>query len=257
MSSKRKLAVFACLLAAAAAVGYAAFYYTSLARKKDSYERLQQRVVSASAAAPAASPAETEAPAADIPIDFAQLRRENPDAYAWIVIPDTQVNYPILQSATDNRYYLDHTIDGASGYPGSIYSENTDAQDFSDFNTILYGHNMKDGSMFGGLKQYRDPEYLQAHRDITVYTPTEKRVYRIFAAVVYSDAYIPAAYDEATEEGRSTFLESLKNTHSISSQYFDDVPVDSSSRILTLSTCIGGQPNHRYLIEAVYVEDAG
>lgn len=256
MLNKRGLSFLACLLAAAAAIGYASFYYASLAHQENSYEKLQQQVVSSQAVSSLSLPEEPETSAVHIPIDFQQLQEENPDAYAWITIPDTEVNYPILQSATDNSYYLNHTIDGVSGYPGSIYSENMDARDFSDFNTILYGHDMKDGSMFGGLKKYRDPEYLLTHRDITIYTPTEMRTYRIFAAVVYSDAYIPAAYDETTEEGRGAFLESLKNTHNISSQYYDDVSVDSSSRILTLSTCIGGQPNLRYLIEAVYVENA-
>jgi hypothetical protein len=150
--------------------------------------------------APASAPASSAAPA-EIPIDFAAAQQQNPDIYAWLRIPGTAVDYPILRRADDDNYYLDHNLDGSAGYPGCLYTQSCDAADFSDFNTVVYGHNMKNGTMFGGLKQYRDGDYLAAHRQIIVYTPTEKRVYTIFAAVVYSDAYLPARYDDTLRPG--------------------------------------------------------
>ena len=66
-------------------------------------------------------------------------------------------NYPVVQGGDDDTYYLNHTIDGTEGYPGSIYTERINAKDFSDFNTVIYGHNMKDGSMFMGLHNFEDP----------------------------------------------------------------------------------------------------
>ena len=104
-------------------------------------------------------PAEEEK-TVEIPIDFSSLKEKNSEVYAWIRIPDTQVDYPILQRASDDLYYLDHTIDGAEGLPGSIYTQSLNAQDFSDKNTVIYGHNMRDETMFGGLKSYMDESYL-------------------------------------------------------------------------------------------------
>ena len=138
------------------------------------------------------------------------------------------------------------------GLPGSIYTESGNARDFSDFNTVLYGHNMKNGTMFGSLKQYRDPDFLAQHRTILIYTPTEKRVYRVFAAVVYSDEHILTSFDLTAAEERRRFLASLSETGSSASQVLDDVDVTEYSRLLTLSTCIGSQPNNRYLVVAVY-----
>lgn len=90
------------------------------------------------------------------------MKETNPDIYAWIEIPDTNVNYPIVQSADDDSYYLNHTIDGQEGYPGSIYTEKVNAKDFSDFNTVIYGHDMKDGSMFKDLHKFEDADFLNS-----------------------------------------------------------------------------------------------
>lgn len=76
-------------------------------------------------------PAEEEK-TVEIPIDFSSLKEKNSEVYAWIRIPDTQVDYPILQRASDDLYYLDHTIDGAEGLPGAIYTQSLNSQDFSD-----------------------------------------------------------------------------------------------------------------------------
>ena len=119
-------------------------------------------------------PAEEEK-TVEIPIDFSSLKEKNSEVYAWIRIPDTQVDYPILQRASDDLYYLDHTIDGAEGLPGSIYTQSLNSQDFSDKNTVIYGHNMRDETMFGGLKSYMDESYMKAHSQILIYTPEHIR----------------------------------------------------------------------------------
>ena len=82
------------------------------------------------------------------PIGFYEAQEINSDAYAWIEIKDTNIHYPILQHESDDAYYLNHRIDGVAGYPGSIYTERVNAKDFSDYNTVVYGHNMKNKTMF-------------------------------------------------------------------------------------------------------------
>ena len=83
-------------------------------------------------------------------INLEALRQVNPDVIGWVMIPDTKINYPILQG-TDNDYYLGHTWQGVKNSVGSIFMEYRNTPDFTDYNTILYGHNMNDGSMFANL----------------------------------------------------------------------------------------------------------
>ena len=224
-------------------------YMESLQRteEKDMYEDLQEEVKTE-------EPQEVEEPDV-IPIDFAKLRKKNPDIYAWIQIEDTNIDYPIVQHETDDSYYLNHTIEGKAGYPGSIYTERVNAKDFSDFNTVVYGHDMKDGSMFKHLHKFENDKFFKNHDTIHVYTETEHKIYKIFAAVVYSDKHLMYAYNYENEKEREAFINSLYETHSMKNLYREDVQVDADSHILTLSTCIGSQPTKRYLVVAVETEE--
>ena len=134
-----KILFWLCIVVCVLGVAYIAIYYFRKDKNEDVYQKVQKQVEEKK---------QEEDAEDEIPIDFASLKETNPDIYAWIEIPDTNVNYPIVQSADDDSYYLNHTIDGQEGYPGSIYTEKVNAKDFSDFNTVIYGHDMKDGSMF-------------------------------------------------------------------------------------------------------------
>ena len=101
----------------------------------------------------------------DIPVDFDSLQKENPDIYAWITIPDTVIDYPIVQSSEDNAYYLNHSAEKTDSASGAIYSENYNKKNFDDPITLLYGHNMKDGSMFAGLHKYEEDTYFMNAAD--------------------------------------------------------------------------------------------
>ena len=127
-------------------------------------------------------------------IDFDTLQEKNPDVYAWIQIPGTLVDYPILQHPTDRLYYLNHTIDGTAGLPGSIYSEAIHPKDFSAPMTVLYGHNMRNGTMFGSLHDYEDPAELTEAPYVYSYLPEKTLVYQVFAAV----RFLPRAGLRAT-----------------------------------------------------------
>jgi hypothetical protein len=91
------------------------------------------------------------------PIDFASLQELNEDVYAWITVEGTVIDYPILQHPTDNSRYLDYNIDGSYGYPGCIYTENMNSKDFRDRNTVIYGHNLKNGAMLPNLNLSPSP----------------------------------------------------------------------------------------------------
>ena len=190
----------------------------------------------------------------DIPIDFQALQRENPDVYAWIRIPDTTIDYPILQSSTDNDYYLFHTLEGKSGYPGSIYTENYNKKDFSDFNTVIYGHKMRNHTMFADLEYYEDLDYLKQHNMITIYTPDHIRTYQVFAAVTYDNRHIMYSFDFVNQEQRQAYLDSLKAVRNMATCWDESVSVTTEDKIITLSTCNGNE-NQRFLVEAVLIDE--
>ena len=185
-------------------------------------------------------------------INFGELWNRNPHIYAWIEIPGTQVNYPVLQHPTDDAYYLDHTVDGVSGLPGSIYTESVHPKDFTATNTVLYGHNMKNDSMFGSLHDYESQEFLDMNPYVYVYLPDRTIIYQIFAASRFSDAYLPDYCDYESEKGFLSYIEEIR-TNAISEDKELDVPF--GSRILTLSTCIANDPTHRFLVEAVLIDE--
>ena len=151
----RKILFAICVIVAGIAIGYLILYYTKLVKNEKKYDEVVKEVVKEEVKK------EPQEDAYTSPIDFKKLQEQNPDVYAWIEIPGTNVNYPIMRHPTDDAYYLDHTIDGTAGLPGSIYTENYNNKEFTDFNTVIYGHDMRDGTMFKDLHKYEDEEFLK------------------------------------------------------------------------------------------------
>ena len=120
---------------------------------------------------------------------------------------------------------------------------------------MIYGHNMKDGSMFQGLHAYEDSQYLTEHPYVYIYTPEKKLTYRIFAAVVYGNEHILNSYDFTDAYQRQLYLNSVLGSRDMKDSKDESVQVDTDSHILTLSTCIGGQPENRYIVEAVLTDE--
>ena len=185
------------------------------------------------------------------PVDWEGITAVNPDVYAWITIPGTEIDYPILQHATDNTYYLNYNIDGSYGYPGCIYTENMNAKDFSDNNTVIYGHNMKNGTMFAGLHAYKDSSFFDEHRSILIYTPDKTYEYTVFAAYVYDDRHLLYSFDFANEDVYAAYLDNILNLRDLSANIRNDLAVTSKDKIITLATCISDQPDKRLLVQAV------
>ena len=181
------------------------------------------------------------------PAELAACREQNAHVIALLNVPGAGICYPILQHPTEKDYYLNITIDGDEGYPGSIYTNPIEGKDFATFNTVIYGHNMRDGSYFGSLRNYRDPDFLAAHREIDIYTDARKYAYRIFAIVDYDNRYITACYHDENEGERAAFLQSLLD---FGAEFAEDVEVDTDSRIITLSTCVGDETRRLLIVAA-------
>ena len=185
------------------------------------------------------------------PIDFEALWAVNPDVIGWIDIQGTDIQYPIMQHPLYDDYYLHATFEGLQAeYPGSIYVNLIEGRNFDTFNTVIYGHNMADGSMFGQLTGYYDRDYLEARRNIVIYTPTAEHHYLVCAHVVYNDDYVTRIYDDDNLADRERFLATLHN-NAAGTYWLDDVKVGIEDHIIVLQTCIAGMPESRRFIVAV------
>ena len=197
-----------------------------------------------------------EEPKEENPIDFKTYWEIDKNVYAYIEIPDTNISYPVLQSDDEQPedYYLEHNLDGSTGYPGCIYTQRLNSKDFDDYNTILYGHNMKNGEGFRDLHKFSDKDFFDNNKYVYIYTPDELLTYEIFAAYEFSDDHILYAYDFSNEKGYQEYIDMLKN---YGSGYFRDVDsLTTHDRMITLSTCTSIDIK-RYLVQAKLVDKNG
>ena len=184
-------------------------------------------------------------------IDWDALYNQNPDIYAWIYVPGTNIDYPILQHPEETSYYLKHNIDGSEGYPGCIYTQNLNSKDWTDPNTVIYGHNMNDGSMFHDLHLFEDAVFFDETQYLYIYTPEGDYVYEIFAAYPFANVDLLMCFDYSTPEALLVYFDGIWTNRSMTSHFRDSIVLYGDSRIITMSTCIGGQPEMRYLVQAV------
>ena len=181
-----------------------------------------------------------------ITVDLAGLQKTNPDVIGWIYIPGTDIDYPLLLGA-DNEKYLHQSYDLQSTASGSIFMDSLCSAGFTDDNTVIYGHNMKNGSMFGGLKKYADTDYLKTHADVYVFLPGRVLRYRTFAGYKTGDT---------SESYTRTFTDSLDFTGFL--QYIEKnagenlvaAPTEKAP-LLTLSTCTSAHASERFVVHAV------
>lgn len=183
-----------------------------------------------------AAETETKKPLEILP-EYTSMHDRYPQLAGWIYIEDTMIDLPVVQT-TDNAYYLDKNIDGTEDVNGTLFMDCRNDFTKPGTNLIIYGHNMKSGAMFGGLKQYLDEAYLSSHDRIQFDTIYEKQNYRI-VAVCLSDvggegAYRYYNYIEAErDEDFAAFLENVRNC----AVYDRTQDVTKSDSLLTLSTC--------------------
>lgn len=176
----------------------------------------------------------------------------NPDYRAWLKIPDTAVSYPIVREREDG-YYLNHTFKGNENPCGSIFMD-ANCEFLSTGNTIVYGHNMKDRSMFGSLKDYCREEFFKEHPWIQVLADGNEYTFRVFSCIVIEDGdSFGYTYEFPGMEEKINFLEAAKRSSVVSSDYMPE----GADTILTLSTCHGIGGTGRLLVLAAMPYEEG
>lgn len=194
------------------------------------------------------------------PIDFAALKVENPDIYAWLTIPNTKVNVPVLQSTVDDTYYLTHGRDGKENPYGAVFSQSMNKTDFSDPVTLIYAHDSDKGPsvLFHDLHLFEDKDFFEDNSEMTIYTVGHILTYKIIAAYEYDDRHILNSFDFSNPTVLQEYYNSVLNPTSLRSNVRSGEKLDASSnRIVQLSTCMLDQwhgPN-RYIVTGVLVND--
>lgn len=180
-----------------------------------------------------------------VTVDFETLQKVNPDIVAWIYSPGTKINYPIVQGK-DNDYYLHRLVNGQKNSGGTLFMDCSNAKTFTDDNTIIYGHHMKNGSMFAGLEKYKKQSYYDAHPVLYLLTPEKSYRLVVFAGfVTASDSSVYTL--QFPEKDRQDWVKKAIKQ----SDFHTDVQVGADEPIVTLSTCDYTYEDARYVVLGV------
>lgn len=180
-----------------------------------------------------------------ISVDFSLLKQENKDIVGWIYSENTPINYPVVQS-NDNQYYLRRLINGEYNTAGTIFMDYRNESDLTEDNTVIYGHNMKNDTMFGTLQEYKKQEYYDEHKIMYFCTPEKNYMIELFAGgtiSVDSDIY-----------NLSRMSQNRKDEFIQKSDFKTDVIVSKEDKIMTLSTCAYEYDGARYILMGVLRE---
>ena len=191
-------------------------------------------------------PGEASPETAPISVDFTVLREINPDVVGWIYIEGTNINYPIVQGETNNTY-LHHLINGKYNASGSIFMDFRNNPDYTDRNTVLYGHHMGDGSMFAHITKYQRQSYYEAHPTGYLFTP--ERTYEL----IFFSGYVTDMRGNAwqmTFPSAQDYAQWLQDTASRSLFSCGILPT-VSDQVLTLSTCTYEYDGARFVLSAI------
>lgn len=214
------------------------YYYARWQSSKQTQQIIDQYVKPAGEPEPQGDPDR-------ITVNFDGLLQENSDVAAWIYCANTNINYPVMQGS-DNDYYLSHLMDGSYNAGGSIFMECSNQADFSDRNTILYGHHMKNGSMFANLMNFKKSGYYEQHDHMYIMTPQcTYRLDLLAGAVVDPDYAIYSTYPTQAA------IDSIMSRSTFQSA----VPLPGEEgRLVTLSTCSYEYDDARYVVLGVLTQ---
>lgn len=189
--------------------------------------------------------------------EYRSLKKEHPDMVGWLRIDDTDINYPVMQKEKDNSYYLSHAFDGTNSTAGALFMDYRSDSVNPTTNTIIYGHNMKNGTMFGSLKKYLSENYFNKHRTIKFDTVYEHREYEIVAVCLAKvqtsdeDTFRYYNFIQANNENEwDAFVESVGGM-----VVNGGMDVKAGDELLTLSTCNNYVEDGRLFIVAKQINE--
>ncbi len=183
-----------------------------------------------------------------IKVDFDALLKKNPDIVGWLYCEGTVINYPVVQGK-DNSFYISHLSDGSKNINGSLFVDYRNGKNFTDENTVVYGHHMKNGSMFASLVHYRSQAYYDKHPKLYFLTPGRNYSIELFSGFICKSNAAFFNRQIKPEADFAAYLEDSKKN----SDFKSGVNVAVTDRILTLSTCTYEYKNARYVVQGKIV----
>ncbi len=183
-------------------------------------------------------------------VDFEALKGINPDVSAWIRFEQPEeINYPVVQGK-DNDEYLYRTFKANDNKAGTLFIDAGNRADFQDKNTFIYGHNMKNGTMFAKLMKYKSKEYYEQNPYFYIYTPDGKTIkYQVCAATILKDTSNQYEKIYSSDEEWQAYIEAMMS----GSRYATNATVTADSQIVSLSTCTNVSDDERFLVQGVKV----
>ena len=235
-----------CSLACVVSVYQAAKIQYEYKQGEQEYSELAGLLVSKTDSSIYVSQKEAPETSAPVDVDFDLLKEMNVEAVGWLYCEGTPINYPVVQSE-DNSYYLNHLYDDQKNSSGAIFMDALNSPDLSDANTIIYGHNMKNGTMFASLMNYESQKYYEKHP--VMYYITKDHSYRIDIFASYetsgdSEAFTIFFDSEHTYGG---YLQRIWGRSRIDTANI--VPMTTADNIVTLTTCSYSFNNARYVVQ--------
>ena len=185
-------------------------------------------------------------------VDFDELQAMNDEVYAWIEVPGTVINYAVVQSATDDLFYINHAVDKSYFSGGSIFSQRYNTTTFQDPVTVLYGHNRQSQTMFAQVNNFADAAFFDRNQKILIYTPDKVYEYTIFAAYPHSSEHLLLCHDFTDPQQFADYFASLGEA--INANYRRELFPQAGDKVLTLSTCYRQNRMQRFLVQGVLTE---
>lgn len=184
-------------------------------------------------------------------VDFEKLRQVNDEVVGWIRFDEPEViSYPLVQ-ADDNDKYLTRTFEGNGNKVGALFLDRINEAKFEDENTFIYGHNMKDGSMFGRLRNYKKESFYKEYPYFYIYTPKgQVYTYQIFSVEITNDTSESFQKQFADDQEYLTYLKRIQNK----ALYDTGVQADASSKMVSLSTCTNVSEEERLVVHGIRVD---
>lgn len=176
-------------------------------------------------------------------LSLAALQKINPDVCAWLTVDDTHIDYPVVQGKNDMEY-INKDVYGEFAFSGAIFLDSRNNRDFSDGYSLVYGHHMKNGAMFGDIVEFADKDYFNAHKTGTLYRTGETDQITLFACLKVN-ASDPVVYNPEVQKNDATSLLQYLQENAVQ---YRDIGVGAEDHIIGLSTCAETETNGRVVV---------
>ena len=195
--------------------------------------------------------------AADGHVDFEALQQENPDIFAWLYVPGTDIDTPVLQSPVSDGFYQNHTSAGEEGQEGALYTEMPNMMNMCDFNTVIHGKDSKESDLFASLHRFEEPEFFEENEKFYLYLPDNVLTYEVFAAYYDEGSDILRRFDYTTYAGCEAYLRQVYGSREMGKQQregWDDLT--PYHFIVTLNGEVRDGEDKQYVVLGALVGDA-